>query len=155
MNIQYGITIHRYLDDKKRKNSIDFKVFFKPQKDKSTLREYYSCCDEMRDGVAYGHIGIAHNKYNFHTRYEEKQELLKEPILCLTAYTEPVDYDDGSEKEYLPIKFCPFCSKEITFELIEKKKITHTCKKVTKSYESCNDETEEEIVFSKKEATKN
>ena len=151
MNLEYSINIHHYPDDKKQNNRTVMGVLYKKENGKTIPREYDYCCDGMKSAFDYGHVTIAYDQRNFHVKYYEKSKHLKEPTLCLKSFDETFDYDSGLDEENLPIKFCPFCSEEIIFELIEKKKITHRCKKVTKTYEECEDKREEEILFSKKE----
>ena len=151
MKLQYTITIHRYPDDKKRKNEIRMDVLHTQVNGKPVVSTYDYCCDAMANAFDYDHITISYDKRNFHVKRDKQSEILKEPVVCLKTFDEIYDYDSGLDEYNLPIKFCPFCAEEIIFELTEKKKITHACKKITRSYESCEDETKEEIIFSKLE----
>lgn len=151
MKLQYTITIHHYPDDKKKKNETLISVFYKQVNGKTVQYSYDYCCDAMANAFDYDHITISYDKRNFHVKGDERLEQLKEPVLCLKSFDENFDYEHGLDEQNLPIKFCPFCAEEIIFELSKKKKVTHTCKKIKRTYEECQDQIEEEIIFSKGE----
>ena len=151
MKLYYKIHIHRYPDDKKQNNRTVFGVLYKKENGKPVSGKYDYCCSEMKTAFDYGHIVIRHDKRNFHVKYDEKSQQLKEPVLCLKSFDESFDYDSGPDEDNLPILFCPFCAEKIIFELVEKKKITHTCKKTSRTIEECKDQKEEETIFTKKE----
>jgi len=125
MNLQYSIEIHSYPDDKNRKNKTIIYTPYKQVVGELDSDKYNYCCDEMKKAFYHDHVTISYNRRNFHVKYGEQSEILKEPVICLKTFDEDFDYEYGLEEYNLPIKFCPFCAKEITCELIEKKKITH------------------------------
>ncbi len=154
MNLQYAIMIHRYPDEKKRRNETLSSIVHGKPRDNEGPVQYPYCCSEMESAFKRGHITIAHDQRNFYVKYEERSKKLKEPAVCLKTFDEDHDYDSSLDEYNMPISFCPFCSEKITFELIEKKKITHTCKKIEKRYQECIDEKKVDIVFSKIEGEK-
>ncbi len=151
MKLQYNIVIHHYPDDKKRKNQTLMGISWRKENDKPVSGEFNYCCSDMAEAFSIGYITTVTDKRNFHIKRDKQSEILKEPVVCLKTFDDVYDYDSVLDEYNLPIKFCPFCAEEIIFELTEKKKITHACKKITRSYESCEDETKEGIIFSKRE----
>jgi len=151
MKLQYYIEIHCYPDDEKKKNQTLLEIHWRKENGKTVSGEFNYCCSDMKKAFSVGYITTAISKIHFRVQRDERSESLKEPVACLKTFDEDYDYESGLDEYNLPIKFCPFCAEEIIFELVEKKKITHTCKKIIKSYESCDDETKEEIIFSKTE----
>ena len=149
MKLSYKIHIHRHPDNKKKKNQIMLITSWKPDKSKYHETQIEYCCDEMKQAVDRGYIIVATNKQNFnHIKYEERKKPLQEPLICLRTFDEMSGWnrDESPEEFNLPISHCPFCTENIKIECVEKKLITHTCKKVTKKYESCEDQTREEIL---------
>jgi len=148
MKVQYKQEIHRR---KGKKNDTHLRFSWKdnPKDDWGSRHEIY-CCDEMKQAVSHGFITVESTKTNFiGIKWNEKEERLKVPLVCLSTMNENGgDFNDDCphEEEVLPIKHCPFCTAEITTECLEKKRITHTCKKVQKTYEECEDKVEEEIL---------
>jgi len=150
LKIRYKIHIHRYPDDKKQKNRTSIVTAWKAKNSKYVENQWDFCCDSFEQAISYGYIVIVTDKNNFyHIKYDERKEELKQPVVCLRTFDEQSgsrDWDEALDEWNLPIQNCPFCTAKIETELVEKKKITHTCKKVQKTYESCEDETTEEII---------
>ena len=150
MKIGYKIEVHRF-EDKKKKNETHLKIMWKVGKgDDNWGSNIEYCCDEMKKHTQgyEAFLGIAIRGTDFvNLKYDERYKPLSEPVVTLNNMDDN-GYGDGcSHNEvHLPIKFCPFCAEEITVELLEKKKITHKCKKITKTYEECEDIVTEEIV---------
>jgi len=147
LKLRYKIYIHRYPDDKKRNNQTIIITSWKTKKSEYHENQIDFCCDSFKQAVGYGYIVIVTNKQNFqHLKYDERKEEFKEPVICLRTFDEQSGYDrdEGLDEWNLPISNCPFCTAKIETELVEKKRITHTCKKVKKTYESCEDEVTEE-----------
>ena len=150
MKLKYKIAIHRYPDDRKRKNSTHIITSWKSKEtDKYSETQFEYCCDSFKEAVGWGYIVIVTDKRNFnHIKYDQRKESFKEPVICLRTFDEQSGYDrdEGMDEWNMPISNCPFCASKIETELVEKKRITHTCKKVKKMYESCEDQVEEEII---------
>lgn len=156
MKLSYKIHTHRYPGDKKRKNQIMIITSWKTDKSKYSENQFEYCCDKIKTAIGYGYIIIATNKENFkHIKYDQRKETLREPIICLKTFDDTdimtLDRDESPAEMNIPISHCPFCTAKIIIECIEKKKITHVCKKVKKSYEECEDNTTEEITFTKQQ----
>ena len=104
----------------------------------------------MKTAVGFGYVTIATDKQNFnHIKYDERKEKFEKPVICLKTFDESTGYDRGYEpvdEWNIPISNCPFCSAKIEIELVEKKRITHTCKKTSRTIEESEDQTSEEIL---------
>jgi len=151
MKLLYKIHIHRYPDDKKRKNTTHIITAWKTANSKYEYGEtqFDYCCENMKTAVGFGYVIIATDKRNFnHIKYDERRGKFGEPVICLRTFDESSGYDrDESIDEWnMPISNCPFCSAKIEIELVEKKRITHTCKKTSRVVEECEDQTTEEIL---------
>ncbi len=146
MKVNYKIEIHRR---EKKKNDTILKLSWKNKKsDRWAVRHEDFCCDAMKNAMDHGFITIEINKQNFRdVKYDQKYNKLKEPVVCLNSMNEH-GFDEGCphEEMVLPITNCPFCTALIVYNLVEKKRITHICKKVKHTYEECEDQTKEEIL---------
>ncbi|MCJ8306523.1 MAG: hypothetical protein HRU07_05675 [Nitrosopumilus sp.] len=79
MKLSYKIHIHRYPDDKKRKNQTMIITGWKTDKSKYAENQFEFCCDGIKKAVDYGYIIITTNKNNFqHIKYEERKEKFKD-----------------------------------------------------------------------------
>ncbi len=149
MKLYYKIHIHRYPDDKKRNNIHHIITSWKTAKSKYSETQFDYCCENMKTVVGYGYVTIVTDKRNFnHIKYEERKEKFKEPVICLRTFDESSGYerDESIDEWNMPISNCPFCGAKIEIELVEKKRITHTCKKTSRIIEECEDQTTEEII---------
>ncbi len=147
MKVNYKIEVHRR---EKEKNDTILKLSWKNKKsDRWAVRHEDFCCDAMKDAHDQGFITVEINKQSFRDiKYDERDIKLKEPVVCLNSMNEDGYGDEGCphQEMVLPITNCPFCTASITTNLIEKKRITHTCKKVKHTYEECEDQVKEEIL---------
>lgn len=149
MKVSYKTEIHRR---KGKKNEIKFKLSWKNKKsDKWSQRHIEYCCDGMKNGVAEGFISteVSNRLFiNNKNKFKIDDERFKEPVVCLYSLNENGYGDEGCphEEMVLPITHCPFCSAIIEIINVEKKRITHTCKKVKRQYEECEDQIKEEIL---------
>ena len=146
MKVRYKVEIHRR---KGQKNETKFSWHWKTKKsDKYASSQIDFCCDEMKNAYDQGFITIPYvNHDRIDMKYDERREKATEPIVCLHSmnedgYGESCPHNDA----VLPIKHCPFCTAKIETELVEKKRITHECKMVKKTYEECEDKVTEEIL---------
>ena len=147
MKVNYKIEIHK----RKGKNNDTMLILsWRDRKsDKWAVRHEDYCCDAMKDAVDQGFITIERNKQNFRgVKYDERNVKLKEPLVCLNSMNDGGFGDEGCphEEMVLPITNCPFCTALIVYNLVEKKRITHICKKIKHTYEECEDQTKEEIL---------
>lgn len=147
MKVNYKIEIHKR---KGKKNDVMVILSWKNKKsNRYAERHIEYCCDEMKTAFDYGFITIERTQQHFRSiKYDEKNVKLKQPIVCLFSMNENGYGDDQCphEEMSLPITYCPFCTKEIVTVCVERKRITHECKKVKHTYEECEDKITEEIL---------
>ncbi len=150
MKLYYKIHIHRYPDKKKNDETI-LVTSWKSKDSEYHTNQIEYCCPRMNEAIKYGYITIATLKRNYsHIPYENRAESLAVPKVCLVTFNEDNWNHDSSPVKYnMPISHCPFCGESITVQCVEKKKITHTCKKVKTTVKECEDQTKEEIIMSK------
>lgn len=153
MKLSYKIHTHRYPDDKKRKNIIAIIYHWKNKKsDENSTPQFDYCCKDIESAIDHGFITVELSQNHFiGLKYEERRIDLKEPLVCLHSMDESGYGNDGCPHEeiVLPISNCPFCTAKIITECVEKKRITHTCKKTSRVVQECEDNTTEEITFKK------
>lgn len=147
MKLKYKLEIHKR---KGEKNKNVIRWHWKNKKsDKYALPQIEYCCVEIEKAIGHGFISIETTQTTLvDIKYDERSYMLKEPSVCLSTYSEDGFNDDGCphEEKTIAITRCPFCAAPITTELVEKKRVTHECKKVKKTYEECEDKVTEEIL---------
>lgn len=149
MKLSYKIHIHRYPDDRTRKNTTHIITGWLKKGDEYAKTKYKFCCPQIEKAVNYGYIVIAVTQLNFnHIKYKERKDELTAPVICLRTFDETscYDIDDSLDEFNMPISNCPFCTAKIEIILVEKKRITHKCKKSSRMVEECEDTTTEEII---------
>ena len=100
------------------------------------------CCD----GAKTGFFEIAYDKRSFqHLKYEERQEPLDKPLICMMSY-ELGFCGDEAEIKLIPINYCPFCGGKNKIEHIKTILVEHKYKLVKKKYDEKEWYMEEKVI---------
>lgn len=149
MKLQYILETHK---EKKKPDRFMIKWHWKNKKsDKYASSQITFCCDVAKKAFERGFISVETTKNRLILDVDNKSDdQLQEPMVCLFSMNDNgfCGCDDSCPHEEMttPIKFCPFCRARIIIECFQKKIVTHTIKKVKKSYTEREDTTKVEIV---------